>query len=63
MCSQALLTVVHGVVLQEHTMRQPAQVLGSQDVWVSGPMIVSGNNYHQEGLHSVMRDFENVRLR
>jgi len=41
------MTVVHGVVLRERTsLRQPAQVLGSQDVWVSGPMIVGGNNYH-----------------
>jgi len=40
--------VVHGVVLRERTcLRQPAQVLlGSQDVWVLGPMTVGGNNYH-----------------
>ena len=41
MCSQALVSVVHGIVLCESTsFKQPAQVLGSQDVWVSGPMIV-----------------------
>ena len=37
MCSQALMTVVHWVVLRECTsLRQPVQVLGSQDVWGSG---------------------------
>jgi len=37
MCSQALMTVLHWVVLRERTcLRQPVQVLGSQDVWVSG---------------------------
>jgi len=47
MYSQPLMTVVHRVVLRERTsVRQPAHVLGSQDVWVSGPMIVDGNNYH-----------------
>jgi len=60
MCNQALatLTVVHGLVLQEHTsLKQPAQVLRSQDVWMSGPMIVGGNIYHHEGLHDGMRNF------
>jgi len=46
-CCQALMTVVHGVVPRERTsLRQPGQVQGSQDVWVSGSMIVGGNNYH-----------------
>jgi len=60
------MTVVHGVVLREreHTsLRRQAQVLGSQDVCVSGPMIVGGNNYHYKGLHDGMRDFEHERLR
>jgi len=61
MCSQALMTVIHGVVsrLQERTsLRQSVQVLGSQDVWVSGPMIVGGNNYHYVGLYDGMRDLK-----
>jgi len=46
MYSQVFMTVVHGVVLQERTsLKQPAQVLRSQDVWVSGPMLVGGNIY------------------
>ena len=58
------MIVVHGVVLRERTsVRQPAQVLGSKDVWVSGLMIVGGNNYHLMRLHDGMRDFEHVRLR
>jgi len=43
------VTVVHVVVLRErNSLKQPAQVLqpGSQDVWVSGPMIVGGNIHH-----------------
>jgi len=40
------MTVVHGVVLRERTsLKQPAQILGSQDVLVSGPMLVGGNIY------------------
>jgi len=40
------MTVVHGVVLPEHTsLKLPTQVLESQDVWVSGPMLVGGNIY------------------
>jgi len=58
------MIVLHGVVLREHTsLKQPVQVLGSQDVWVSGPMIVCDNIYDQKGLHDGMRDFEHVRLR
>jgi len=58
LCS--LMTVVHGVVLRERTsLRQPVQVLGSQDVGVSGPIIICGNNDHSEGLYDGMR---NVRL-
>jgi len=55
------MTVIHGVVsrLQERTsLRQSVQVLGSQDVWVSGPMIVGGNNYHYVGLYDGMRDLK-----
>jgi len=64
MCSQALMNVVHWVVLRERTsLRQPVQVLGSQDIWVSGPMIFGVNNYHWEELYDGMRDFENVSLR
>jgi len=44
MCSKTLVTVVRWVVLRERTsLKQPAQVLGSQDVWVSGPMLVDQN--------------------
>ena len=61
------MTVVHGVVLRERTLRQPVQVLGSQEsaqvVWVSGPMIVVGYNYHYKELHDGMRDFQHLRLR
>jgi len=46
MCSQALMTVVRGVVLRERTsLKQPAQVLGSQDVWVLWTILVGGNIY------------------
>jgi len=41
------MIVAHGVVLRECTsLKQPAQVLGSQDVWMSGSMIVGVNIYH-----------------
>jgi len=40
------MTVVHGVVLRECTsLEKPAQVLESQDVWVSGPIFVGGSIY------------------
>ena len=43
--SQTLI-VVYGVVLRERTsLKQPAQVLGGQDVWVSGPILVGVNIY------------------
>jgi len=45
MCSRALITVVHGVVLRERTsLKHPAHVLGIQDVWVLGSMVVGDKN-------------------
>jgi len=46
MCSHKFMIVLPGVVLRERTfLKQPAQVLGSQDVGVSGPMIAGGWQY------------------
>jgi len=48
-----LMTLVHGFVVEQTdltSLKQPEQVLGRQDDWVSRPMLVDENNLPLEGI-------------